>query len=76
MKEFLGEWKQRVRELKTQVYALYLADQEQRVPRYAKVFTALVVGYAFRVNSDLVWGLDWSIYAVPANSPLKRKIQT
>ncbi len=47
MKKFLGEWKQRVRELKTQVYALYLAYQDPRVPWYAKVFTALVVGYAF-----------------------------
>ncbi|MCC7165661.1 MAG: DUF1232 domain-containing protein [Anaerolineae bacterium] len=47
MKKFLGEWKQRVRELKTQVYAIYLAYRDKRVPWHAKIFTALVVGYAF-----------------------------
>lgn len=47
MKKFLGEWKQRVRELKIQVYALYLAYRDPRVPWYAKIFVALVVGYTF-----------------------------
>lgn len=40
-------WKNRVRELKIQVYALYLAYRDPRVPWYAKIFAALVVGYAF-----------------------------
>ncbi len=47
MKKFLGKWKQRAQEFKTQVYALYLAYRDPRVPWYAKIFTALVVAYAF-----------------------------
>lgn len=35
------------RKLKTEVYALYLAYKDPRVPWYARVFTAIVVGYAF-----------------------------
>ena len=33
--------------LKTEVYALYLAYKDPRVPLYARVFAACVVGYAF-----------------------------
>ncbi len=33
--------------LKTETYALYLAYRDPRVPWYAKVVAALVVGYAF-----------------------------
>jgi uncharacterized membrane protein YkvA (DUF1232 family) len=33
--------------LKREVYALYLAYRDPRVPWYAKVFAAVVVGYAF-----------------------------
>ena len=33
--------------LKTEVYALYLAYRDPRVPLYARVFAAGVVGYAF-----------------------------
>ena len=47
MNEFLAKWRQRVRELKTEVYALYLAYKDPRVPWYARVFIACVVGYAF-----------------------------
>ena len=35
------------RRLKVEVYALYLAYKDQRVPWYARVFAAVVVGYAF-----------------------------
>ena len=35
------------RRLKVEVYALYLAYKDQRVPWYARVFTVVVVGYAF-----------------------------
>jgi uncharacterized membrane protein YkvA (DUF1232 family) len=35
------------RGLKTELYALYLAYRDPRVPPYARVFTAIVVGYAF-----------------------------
>jgi uncharacterized membrane protein YkvA (DUF1232 family) len=40
-------WKSKARELKVQLYALYLAYRDPRTPWYAKVFAALVVGYAF-----------------------------
>lgn len=44
--KFLKEWKQTARQLKISVYALYLACRDPRTPWYAKVFAALVVGYA------------------------------
>ncbi len=47
MSQFIDSWKRRARELKVQVYALYLAYKDPRVPRYAKIFAACVVGYAF-----------------------------
>jgi uncharacterized membrane protein YkvA (DUF1232 family) len=47
MSTFLDSWKARARQLKTEVYALYLAYKDARTPWYAKVFTAVVVGYAF-----------------------------
>jgi len=40
-------WKSRVRQLKIETYTLYLAYRDPRVPWYAKVFAACVVGYAF-----------------------------
>ena len=40
-------WKRRVRQLKAETYALYLAYRDPRVPWYARLFAALVVGYAF-----------------------------
>src|SRR5512137_2573750 len=39
-------FKERVRTLKTEVYALYLSSKDPRVPWYAKVLMALVIGYA------------------------------
>jgi uncharacterized membrane protein YkvA (DUF1232 family) len=47
MTHLLDTWKKRARELKTEVYALYLAYKDPRVPLYAKIFAAVVVGYAF-----------------------------
>ena len=38
--------KQRARRLKTELYALYLAYRDPRVPWYARVFAAGVVAYA------------------------------
>ena len=35
------------RRLKAELYALYLAYRDPRVPLYARVFAAVVVGYAF-----------------------------
>lgn len=47
MASFLEAWKRRAQQLKTEVYALYLAYKDRRTPWYARIFTALVVGYAF-----------------------------
>ena len=38
--------KRQARRLKTETYAVYLAYRDPRVPLYARVFAALVVGYA------------------------------
>lgn len=38
-------WKQRARCLKREIYALYLANKDPRVPWYARLFTACVIGY-------------------------------
>ena len=40
-------WKQKVRELKKETYAIYLACKDPRVPWYARFLAAGVVGYAF-----------------------------
>jgi len=40
-------WQQRARQLKTELFALYLAYKDPRVPWYARIFAAAVVGYAF-----------------------------
>ncbi len=40
-------WKRQAKPLRVETYALYLAYRDPRVPWYAKVFAALVVGYAF-----------------------------
>ena len=42
----LNKLKQRARHLKAEIYALYLAYRDPRVPWYARVFVACVVGYA------------------------------
>ncbi|HEY6582146.1 MAG TPA: YkvA family protein [Rubrobacter sp.] len=42
--ERLESW---ARRLKVEVYAPYLAYKDPRVPWYARVFAAVVVGYAF-----------------------------
>src|SRR3712207_3199577 len=47
MQQSLDRWKQRARQLKTELYALYLAYKDPRVPWYARLFAACVVGYAF-----------------------------
>ena len=47
MKRFFETWKQRARELQIQIYAIYLAYRDPRVPLYARIFAAGVVGYAF-----------------------------
>lgn len=40
-------WKRRVKQLKAETYALYLAYRDRRTPWYARIFAACVVAYAF-----------------------------
>lgn len=42
----LDSWKQKVRQLTQETYALYLACQDPRVPWTAKIVAMCVVGYA------------------------------
>lgn len=46
MLERLAPWRVRARDLKREVFALYLACRDPRVPWYAKALAAVVVGYA------------------------------
>ena len=43
----MQNWKQRARQLKIEVYAIWLAYRDPRVPWHARLFAACVVGYAF-----------------------------
>jgi len=43
----LDEWRQRVRSLKTEAHAVYLASKDPRVPWYAKALAACVLAYLF-----------------------------
>ncbi|HEX2952648.1 MAG TPA: DUF1232 domain-containing protein [Bacillota bacterium] len=42
----LESWKEKTRELKAEIYALYLAYRDPRVPWYAKLLSAAIIGYA------------------------------
>ncbi|MFN2161036.1 MAG: YkvA family protein [Candidatus Promineifilaceae bacterium] len=42
----MSDWHQRVRQLKAETYALFLAYKDPRVPWYARLWAAVVVGYA------------------------------
>ena len=44
---FRDKYKDAVRTLKADTYALYLAYRDPRTPWYAKIWAALVVAYAF-----------------------------
>lgn len=44
---FVGRLRRWAQKLKVEVHALYLAYRDPRVPWYARVFAAVVVGYAF-----------------------------
>lgn len=44
---FIQKWKSKASEIKTEVYALYLAYRDPRVPWPARIFAGLVVAYAF-----------------------------
>jgi uncharacterized membrane protein YkvA (DUF1232 family) len=47
MAKLIDRWKAWAKRLKLEVYALYLAYRDPRVPWYARAFAACVVGYAF-----------------------------
>jgi uncharacterized membrane protein YkvA (DUF1232 family) len=47
MEAAIEKWQAGTKRLKAEAYTLYLAYRDPRVPWYAKVFAALVVGYAF-----------------------------
>ena len=38
-------WKEKTEQLKTELYALYLAYKDPRVPWYAKILIVIIVGY-------------------------------
>ena len=42
----IKSWKEKVKQLKTDTYTLYLAYKDPRVPWYAKILIAAVIGYA------------------------------
>lgn len=42
----LESWKEKTRKLKAEIYALYLAYRDPRVPWYAKLLSAAIIGYA------------------------------
>lgn len=44
---FLAKLKQRVRHLKAEIFALYLAARDPRTPWYARLLVAGIVAYAF-----------------------------
>jgi uncharacterized membrane protein YkvA (DUF1232 family) len=39
-------WRERIKKLNSEVFALYLAFRDKRCPWYAKVWIGLVIGYA------------------------------
>ena len=47
MRDLVKTWQAHAKRLKAETYALYLAYRDPRVPWYAKLFAACVVGYAF-----------------------------
>jgi len=42
-----AKWKDKSGQIKVEIYALYLAYRDPRVPLHAKIFAGLVVAYAF-----------------------------
>ena len=45
--KLLNTWKRKTNQLKMEVYAIYLACKDPRVPWYAKILIVCVIGYAF-----------------------------
>jgi uncharacterized membrane protein YkvA (DUF1232 family) len=82
MESTISALKRNAEQLKTDVYALYLAYRDPRVPWYAKAAAACVAGYAFSpidlipdfiplvgYLDDLVLiplGIKWAVGLIPA----------
>ena len=47
MKVFLNELRRKAKEIKSEVFALFISYRDPRTPWYAKAFAALIVAYAF-----------------------------
>jgi uncharacterized membrane protein YkvA (DUF1232 family) len=45
--KFVARLKERAKALKVEIFAIYIAYRDPRVPWYARIFAACVVGYAF-----------------------------
>ena len=43
----LNDWKKKAKHFKRELYALYLAYKDPKVPWYARIIAIMVVGYAF-----------------------------
>ena len=46
MNKLVAVWKQKAKQLKVEVHALYFAYRDPRTPWYAKLFIVCIVGYA------------------------------
>jgi len=42
----IRSWKTKVKQLRSEVYALYLASKHPKTPWYAKAFAVFIIGYA------------------------------
>ncbi len=42
----IDNWKQKAKQLKREIHAVYLAMKDPRTPWYAKAFAAVILGYA------------------------------
>lgn len=79
MGNWLKKWKEEAKQLKTEVYALYLASKDPRTPWYAKVLLALVIGYALSpidLIPDFIPVLGYvdDLVIVPAGVSVVRKM--
>ncbi len=45
----MQQWKQKVKQLKKKIYAIYFACKHPKVPWYTKILAVYVVGYAARL---------------------------
>ncbi len=75
----MNRWRKKVKQLKLETYALYLAYRDPRTPWYARVVAALVVGYLFSpldLIPDFIPGLGLldDLLLVPLGIVLARRL--